>query len=138
MTLKNPHPTILNLIANFNVNAADGFMFAGHRQVNVTILSYSEFELSFNLYPLKSNNQVLPELKLELVNSQDDSTLKENIIESTQKPEVSQKQAELNELLKRWLPKSVFVHVSRQLLVNDFFNLKIYSFTAPIQEIGVE
>lgn len=116
VTLKNARPEILNLIATFNVNGADGFMFAGHRQVNVTILSHSEFDLSFNLYPLKSNNQKLPELKLELVNNQDDSVLKENIIETTQKPEVSQKQAELNELLKRWLPKSVFVHVSHKLL----------------------
>lgn len=104
------------MIATFNVNGADGFMFAGHRQVNITILSHSDFDLWFNLYPLKSSNQKLPELKLELLNDQDDSVLKENIIETTQKPEVSQKQAELNELLKRWLPKSVFVHVSHKLL----------------------
>lgn len=32
VTLKNPHSTILNLIASFNVNGADGFMFAGHRK----------------------------------------------------------------------------------------------------------
>lgn len=116
ITLKNPHPTVLQMIATFNVNASDGFMFAGHRQVNVTILSNSEFDLLFNLYPLKANFQRLPELKLELFTSQDDS-LKENVIETTQKPEISQNQLELNELLKRWLPKSVFVHVSsRQAL----------------------
>lgn len=113
VTLKNPHASILNFVATFNVNSTDGFMFAGHRQVNITILSYSQFDLSFNLYPLKSNYQRLPELKLELTQSQDDNSLKENLIESAQKPEVSQKQAELNELLKRWLPKAVFVHVSR-------------------------
>lgn len=112
VTLKNPHSTIINLIATFNVNSSDGFMFAGHRQVNVTILSYSQIDLSFNLYPLKSNFQRLPELKLELINSQDDCAAKENVIETTQKPEISQKQLELNELLKRWLPKAVFVHVS--------------------------
>lgn len=88
-------------------------MFAGHRQVNVTILSHSQFDLAFNLYPLKSNFQRLPELKLEFVNNQDDSVAtKENLIESSLKPEISQKQVELNELLKRWLPKSVFIHVS--------------------------
>lgn len=113
VTLKNPHASILNFVATFNVNSTDGFMFAGHRQVNITILSYSQFDLSFNLYPLKSNYQRLPELKLELTQSQDENSLKENLIESAQKPEVSQKQAELNELLKRWLPKAVFVHVSR-------------------------
>lgn len=111
IVLKNPHANILNMIATFNVTGSDGFMFAGHRQVNVTIFSHSQFELTFNLYPLKSNFQRLPELKLELVNSQDDA-LKENVIETSQKPEISQRQLELNELLKRWLPKSVFVHVS--------------------------
>lgn len=110
--MKNPHSAVLNLLATFNVNSSDGFMFAGHRQVNVTILSFSQFDLSFNLYPLKSNFQRLPELKLELVNTQDDAAAKENVIETTQKPEVSQKQLELNEFLKRWLPKAVFVHVS--------------------------
>lgn len=111
ITLKNPHPSILSMTATFNVNSSDGFMFAGHRQVNVTILSNSEFDLLYNLYPLKPNFQRLPELKLELITSQDDS-LKENVIETTQKSEISQNQLELNELLKRWLPKSVFVHVS--------------------------
>lgn len=111
--LKNPHAEILNMVAWFNINSADGFMFAGHRQVNVTLLSFSEVELTFNLYPLKSNFQRLPELKLELVNTQDDSALKENLIETSQKPEASLRQAELNEHLKRWLPKSVFVHVSK-------------------------
>lgn len=125
------------MVATFNVSSTDGFMFAGHRQVNVTILSYSQFDLSYNLYPLKSNFQRLPELKLELVSSQDDGLLKENIIETSQKPEVTQKQLELNELLKRWLPKSVFIHVSslsfeqRNLMQIDFI------FTASIKKIGV-
>lgn len=112
VTLKNPHSEILNMVAWFNINSTDGFMFAGHRQVNVTLLSYSQAELTFNLYPLKSNFQRLPELKLELVNTQDDNALKENLIETSQKPEANQRQAELNDLVKRWLPKSVFVHVS--------------------------
>lgn len=111
VTLKNPHATVINMVATFNANSSDGFMFAGHRQVNVTLLPFTQSDLTFNLYPLKSNFQKLPELRLELVNSQDD-TLKENLIETTQKTEISQKQLELNELLKRWLPKSVFVHVS--------------------------
>ncbi|CRL02076.1 CLUMA_CG015189, isoform A [Clunio marinus] len=109
VTLKNPHASILNLIATFNTNSSDGFMFAGHRQVNVTILSYSQTDLSFNLYPLKPNFQRLPELRLEVMNSQEDST-KETLIESTLKTEVNPKQDEVNELLNRWMPKSVFVH----------------------------
>ena len=112
ITLKNPHATILNLVATFNVNTTDGFMFAGHRQVNVSILPFSQFELFFNLYPLKSSYQKLPELKLELVNSIDEGVVKENVIVTAPKAETSQKQVELNELLKRWLPKSIFIHVS--------------------------
>lgn len=137
VTLKNPHSTILSLVATFNVNSAEGFMFAGHRQVNVTILSYSQFELAFNLYPLKSDFQRLPELRLELVSSQDDSAAKENIIETTQKPEVSQKQLELNELLKRWLPKAVFVHVSFTSATHELRFNSILSFTASDTEIAV-
>lgn len=99
------------MTATFSVSGTEGFMFSGHRQVSVTILSHSQTDLTFNLYPLKANFQRLPELKLELVNPCDD-TAKENVIESALKTEVSQKQVELNDLLKRWLPKSVFVHVS--------------------------
>lgn len=101
----------MNMVATFNVNTADGFMFAGHRQVNITILSYSQFELSFNLYPLKANHQRLPELKLELINTSEDTGAKDKI-DATQIADMQQKQTQLNELLIRWLPKSVFVHVS--------------------------
>lgn len=121
VTLKNPHESLLNLLVTFNVNSTDGFMFAGHRQVNVVILSCSQFDLTFNLYPLKSNFQRLPELKLEFINSHDDGVAtKENLIESSLKPEISQKQVELNELLKRWLPKSVFIHVSSWVFAETF------------------
>lgn len=126
ISLKNPHPSILNLVATFNVNSTDGFMFAGHRHVNVTILAHSEFDLTFNLYPLKSNFQKLPELKLELVNSQDENSLKENLIETTQKPEISQRQVELNGLLQRWLPKSVFVHVSSNNGITSVNNVFLF------------
>lgn len=137
ITLRNPHPTVLTMIATFNVSASDGFMFAGHRQVNVTILSNSEFDLLFNLYPLKANFQRLPELKLELFTSQDDPP-KESVIETTQKPEVSQNQLELNELLKRWLPKSVFVHVSsRQQFLFSLTDLTLPS-TASNKKIVVD
>lgn len=115
--LKNPHSSLLNMVATFNVNTADGFMFAGHRQVNITILSYSQFELSFNLYPLKANYQRLPELKLELAISSDEIGTKEQL-EAAQRADINQKQTELNELLSRWLPKSVFVHVSLKLEAN--------------------
>jgi trafficking protein particle complex subunit 11 len=116
------------MVAWFNVNSTDGFMFAGHRQVNVTLLSFSQIELTFNLYPLKSNFQRLPDLKLELVNTQDDSALKENLIETSLKPESSHRQTELNELLKRWLPKSVFVHVSFSFDCFRFAKLNHFSF----------
>lgn len=105
VTLKNPHSSILNLKATFDSNTTDGFMFAGHRQLNISIFSHSTFELTFNLYPLKSDWQKLPELKLDLITHHDDGS-------PTNVDPITPKQTELNELLRRWLPKTIFVHVS--------------------------
>lgn len=105
VTLKNPHSSILNLKATFDSSCTDGFMFSGHRQLNISIFSHSSFELTFNLYPLKSDWQKLPELKLDLISHQDDGS-------PTNLEPITPKQSEINELLRRWLPKAIFVHVS--------------------------
>jgi trafficking protein particle complex subunit 11 len=106
ITLKNPHSSILNLKATFDSSCTDGFMFSGHRQLNISIFSHSSFELTFNLYPLKSDWQKLPELKLDLISHHDDGS-------PTNVDPITSKQSELNELLRRWLPKAIFVHVSK-------------------------
>lgn len=99
ITLRNPTRRILHLQAI--LNNSDGFMFAGHRQVcssarftvplvefslicclnrinrfqlNVTIFSYSSYDLLFNLCPLKAGWQLLPELQLEYQNFQGSSS----------------------------------------------------------------
>ncbi|XP_050098019.1 trafficking protein particle complex subunit 11 [Anopheles aquasalis] len=72
ITLRNPTRRILHLQAI--LNNSDGFMFAGHRQLNVTIFSYSSYDLLFNLCPLKAGWQLLPELQLEYQNFQGSSS----------------------------------------------------------------
>lgn len=100
------------------VGNSDGFMLSGHKQLTFTIFPFSEFELTYNLYPLKANFQKLPEIKMEIKNYLEDQAVsivaanlnneKEN--ENPQVTEISKKQNELNSLLERWLPKSIFVH----------------------------
>uniref|UniRef100_A0A182Q4N5 Trafficking protein particle complex subunit 11 n=1 Tax=Anopheles farauti TaxID=69004 RepID=A0A182Q4N5_9DIPT len=68
ITLKNPTRRILHLQAI--LNSSDSFMFAGHRQLNVSIFSYSSYDLLFNLCPMKAGWQPLPELQLEYQNFQ--------------------------------------------------------------------
>uniref|UniRef100_A0A182NIX3 Trafficking protein particle complex subunit 11 n=1 Tax=Anopheles dirus TaxID=7168 RepID=A0A182NIX3_9DIPT len=68
ITLRNPTRRILHLQAI--LNSSDSFMFAGHRQLNVSIFSYSSYDLLFNLCPLKTGWQPLPELQLEYQNFQ--------------------------------------------------------------------
>ncbi|EAA11770.4 AGAP006517-PA [Anopheles gambiae str. PEST] len=63
ITLRNPTRRILHLQAI--LNSSDSFMFAGHRQLNVSIFAYSSYDLLFNLCPLKAGWQPLPELELE-------------------------------------------------------------------------
>lgn len=122
ITLKNPTKNIIHLQAIFN--SADGFMFAGHRQLNITLLSYSSFDFCINLCPLKVGWQVMPELQLEYVH---DGSTDENLLANEIKLQPStnpkkqmqlQQQSLLSELVKRWTPKSVFVHVSFVLVLN--------------------
>uniref|UniRef100_A0AAG5D5Q5 Trafficking protein particle complex subunit 11 n=1 Tax=Anopheles atroparvus TaxID=41427 RepID=A0AAG5D5Q5_ANOAO len=68
ITLRNPTRRILHLQAI--LNSSESFMFAGHRQLNVTIFSYSSYDMLFNLCPLKAGWQMLPELQLEYQNFQ--------------------------------------------------------------------
>lgn len=113
VTLVNPHSTILNLRATFDPNSTEGFMFAGHRHLNVTIFPHSSSELTYNLYPVKSDWQKLPELKLELISQQDESSTAQQQPAAIVVDSIAQRQAELNELLRRWMPKAIFVHVSK-------------------------
>lgn len=109
--LKNPHDEILHLIAN--IGNSDGFMIAGHKQLTLTIFPQSEFELAYNLYPLKANFQQLPEIKLEIKNYNEEqiaAVAGEKEAENSLVNDLTKKQAELNEMLARWLPKSIFVH----------------------------
>lgn len=109
--LKNPHDEILHLIAN--VGNSDGFMLSGHKQLTLTISPHSEYELSYNLYPLKSNFQRLPEIKLEIKSYTEEPVVQvsgEKDAENNQISEWTKKQNELNDLLERWLPKYIFVH----------------------------
>uniref|UniRef100_A0A182K588 Trafficking protein particle complex subunit 11 n=1 Tax=Anopheles christyi TaxID=43041 RepID=A0A182K588_9DIPT len=68
ITLRNPTRRILHLQAI--LNSSDSFMFAGHRQLNVSIFAYSSYDLLFNLCPMKAGWQPLPELQLEYQNFQ--------------------------------------------------------------------
>lgn len=112
VTLVNPHSTILSLKATFDPNSTEGFMFAGHRHLNVTIFPHSSSELTYNLYPVKSDWQKLPELKLELMSQQDDAAAVQQPTAIVIADPLAQRQTELNELLRRWMPKAIFVHVS--------------------------
>jgi hypothetical protein len=74
--------------------------FSSSQQLNVTIFSKSNYDLNFNLYPLKAGWQPLPELHLEY-NQQNEQEKRDDV-----------QQIELVNLVKRWMPKMVFVHVS--------------------------
>ena len=117
--LKNPHEEILHL--NANIGNADGFMLSGHKQLTLTIFPHSEYELTYNLYPLKANFQRLPELSLEVKNYFDEEVIsvsggEKDAEASPQSTELSKKQIELNELVERWLPKSIFIHPTNRKL----------------------
>lgn len=113
---KNPNDEILHF--NATIGNAEGFMLSGHKHLTFTIFAHSEFELALNLYPLKANYQRLPELKLEI------KTYSEEIVAIVDKDgnvienggEINRKQNELNELLERWLPKSIFVHPPNRIV----------------------
>lgn len=116
ITLKNPGTKILHLTAT--LNQSNSFMFSGHKQVseriddnlrnintncspfqlNVSVCAYSSVELKFNLFPWKTGWQTLPEIQLEFN--------REYCL-----PEDEKLQSDLNHLVKRWMPKTVFIHV---------------------------
>lgn len=79
-------------------------MFAGHRLLNITLFSHSSQDLIFNLYALKAGWQQLPELILQYNQCQSDNP--DQLVPDTQ-------QNELANLVKRWMPKWVFVHVRK-------------------------
>ncbi|XP_049298496.1 trafficking protein particle complex subunit 11 [Anopheles funestus] len=133
ITLRNPTRRILHLQAI--LNSSDSFMFAGHRQLNVSIFAYSTYDLLFNLCPLKAGWQPLPELQLEYQNFQTATPTPGGVsMPGTQTVPVkgaadtatvaappvddvivadgmeSQRKAELASLVQRWMPKMVFVH----------------------------
>jgi trafficking protein particle complex subunit 11 len=109
IVLKNPRSEILHLIAIMENSSS--FMMSGHKQLSLTIFPNSEFELSYNLYALKSNFQQLPEIRFEIKNYTDDKILDDTTSsEGMANPELNKKQADLNELIERCLPKSIFVH----------------------------
>ncbi|XP_062553378.1 trafficking protein particle complex subunit 11 isoform X2 [Armigeres subalbatus] len=138
VTLRNPTRKIIQLQAL--LNSSDSFMFSGHRQLNVTIFAFSSYDLVYNLYPLKAGWQPLPELQLDYVhqagtdtssggtqsgkgtplpaagNSTSDSasnTQHPGVVDSSDPTGESQEaklKAELNALVKRWMPKMVFIH----------------------------
>jgi trafficking protein particle complex subunit 11 len=72
----------------------------------------SNYELYFNLYPLKAGWQQLPELHLEY-SPQNELEKREDV-----------QQIELVNLVKRWLPKMVFIHVSTDYLFPLCLSLK--------------
>ncbi|XP_039440432.1 trafficking protein particle complex subunit 11 isoform X1 [Culex pipiens pallens] len=128
ITLKNPTRKILHLQAL--LNSSDSFMFSGHRQLNVTIFAFSSYDLLFNLYPLKAGWQPLPELQLEYVNHHQlsatvaaaaattkdvkatpaPSETSDQVDQAGNESHEAQLKAELDALVKRWMPKAVFIH----------------------------
>lgn len=95
------------------------FLLHFYFQLNITVFSNSKFDLCFNLYPLKSNFQPLPELQLEYntaYETQSDENILTNEIrlgtDDSNKSVINQNQMDLNALIQRWMPKILFVHVS--------------------------
>jgi len=76
-------------------------------KLNISIYPFSSYELPFNLYPLKSGWQQLPELNLEYNNIYNDNNNDNQMIIQS-----NDLQNQLNNLINRWMPKRVFIHVS--------------------------
>lgn len=106
ITVKNPSDRVLYIVAN--LSNSDIFMFSGHRHISLALYPNSQQDLLFNLLPLKAGWQFLPELNLDF-NTQ--------LIESNGGRLDDHIQIKLNDLVKRWMPKQVFVLVSRFTLL---------------------
>ncbi|KAF5306179.1 hypothetical protein FQR65_LT07455 [Abscondita terminalis] len=76
-----------------NMEASEAFMFAGYKQLQISILPESSKSLQYNLYPLVAGSVMLPKLSLTLCG--DD--------------EVSLDQKQINSLLERALPTHLFI-----------------------------
>lgn len=81
------------------MEASDGFMYAGYKQFQISILPDNTKELEYNLYPLIAGSVALPKLVL---------TVPED---STEGPALRQEQ--INDLIERSLPTHFFVMVYR-------------------------
>lgn len=136
ITIKNPSRTAMRL--KTCLKNSESFMFSGNTQVryilfvcylcyncsfsyslfvqlNISIYSYSSYDLSFNLYPLKAGWQDLPEFEIKY-NTQHDETIAVPTIALVKPLDVEDldemANLELQSLVTRWMPKRVFILVS--------------------------
>lgn len=90
------------------------FIFCLYVQLNISIYSYSSYELSFNLYPLKAGWQDLPEFEIKY-NTQHDDTIGVPTMPLVKPLEIDDldemANLELQSLVTRWMPKRVFILV---------------------------
>ncbi|KAL3269164.1 hypothetical protein HHI36_008247 [Cryptolaemus montrouzieri] len=92
-TLENTSNHLIQL--DINVDASDGFMFAGLKQFMLSILPHSTQTLKYNLYPLLAGNIPLPKLNLNIpANGLETPLLRQD---------------ELNALVQRSLPTHLFI-----------------------------
>ncbi|XP_025834501.1 trafficking protein particle complex subunit 11 isoform X2 [Agrilus planipennis] len=92
-TLYNRSHQLLQL--EVTVEGGDAFMFAGYKQIPISILPESFKTLDYNLYPVVAGNIVLPKIMI---------TVPEN---NTEGPSLRQNQ--VNALLDRALPTHLFI-----------------------------
>lgn len=86
-----------------NMEASDGFMYAGYKQFQTSILPESTKELEYNLYPLIAGSVALPKLVLTVPENNADGSLL--------------KQEQINQLIERNLPTHFFVMVCMLIFV---------------------
>lgn len=80
-----------------NMEASEGFMYAGYKQFQTFILPESTKELKYNLFPLIAGSVALPKLNI---------TVPESNMEGS-----FLKQEQINQLIERSLPTHFFVMV---------------------------
>lgn len=72
-------------------------------QLNLSIFAGSQYNLSFNLYPLKAGWQSLPAFELKYYTPDDTTTPPNDELYSN---------FELQSLVDRWMPKRIYIIVS--------------------------
>lgn len=77
-------------------------LICSHLQLNFSIFANSQYNLAFNLYPLKAGWQALPVFELKY-NTPDDVV--------TQPNEELFSNFELQTLIDRWMPKKIYIIV---------------------------